>query len=641
MTNLALVFPDLAPVSFRLVGERGGGERRGVSVDEHAARRRRSGRWPRGKRDRAGTAAGPPRRRGRDGLHARLDARCAAERRRLAPRFLFVETDSETIRDEIEGTVTSLLALVGIAADPLASREHVLLSNLIEHAWRGSRPRPRHPDRRDPGAADPQARRLRRRPVLPTRRSHEARVHAQRARGLPTFAAWSEGEPLDPQRLLFTDDGKPRCAVVYLAHLSEEERQFVVTLVFSRLVTWMRGQEGTPDLRALAYMDEVFGYVLRRPLRREEADPHDLQAGTRTGSVSSSRRRTPSTWTTRRWPTPGHGWSAGCRPENDKARARRPALGGRRDRRRGAGPCDRRARQAAVPARLREGIAPAPDDAVGDVVPLRTADEKEQVARLAPDRPRAAPPRRKSLSELLGLATADETSVTCGRRGNPRGVPRSAAPWATAFGAVAGSRLQAFVAARVSLRYDDSAAGVDEQQEFEAVYGRSLPPRPRERDAGRLRRSRLPRRSSAERRLRAARRAARRGALLPAGGEGDPAPPRRPAAARAGAEPGAEARLAVPAESSRTSPRVATPPPRSAPTPRRRRSATGSRRSATGSSRRSLRRSAAWRSSTRTRARARRRRWSRVSGPCSAHSAAVGTRDRWRARSAAPPRDAG
>ncbi|NIV57262.1 MAG: hypothetical protein GWN48_17730, partial [Actinobacteria bacterium] len=28
-----------------------------------------------------------------------------------------------------------LLALVGIDADPLASREHILLSNLLEHSW--------------------------------------------------------------------------------------------------------------------------------------------------------------------------------------------------------------------------------------------------------------------------------------------------------------------------------------------------------------------------------------------------------------------------------------------------------------------------------------------------------------------------
>ena len=77
----------------------------------------------------------------------------------------------------------------------------------------------------------------------------------------PSFAAWGEGQELDPESLLRTPEGKPRCAIVYLAHLSDQERQFVVTLVLSKLVTWMRGQPGTSDLRTLAYMDEVFGFV--------------------------------------------------------------------------------------------------------------------------------------------------------------------------------------------------------------------------------------------------------------------------------------------------------------------------------------------------------------------------------------------
>ena len=172
------------------------------------------------------------------------------------------DTDAEALRDEIEGTVTSLLALVGIAADPLSSREHVLLSNLIENAWRARRDL-------DLGTliGEIQSPPIRKLGVFEIDQFFPPADRTKLAftlNGLvasPTFAAWAEGEPLDPQRLLFTDDGKARCAVVYLAHLSEEERQFVVTLVFSKLVTWMRAQEGTPDLRALVYMDEVFGYV--------------------------------------------------------------------------------------------------------------------------------------------------------------------------------------------------------------------------------------------------------------------------------------------------------------------------------------------------------------------------------------------
>ncbi len=47
-----------------------------------------------------------------------------------------------------------------------------------------------------------------------------------------------------------------------------------------------------------------------------------------------------------------------------------------------------------------------------------------------------------------------------------------AAPWASRIGATTGvTRLRAFLATRVALRYDDTAAGIDEQQEFEALYG--------------------------------------------------------------------------------------------------------------------------------------------------------------------------
>ena len=69
------------------------------------------------------------------------------------------------------------------------------------------------------------------------------------------------GPPLDIASMLQTPDGKPRCAIVTTAHLSDQERQFVTTLILSKLVTWMRKQSGTTDLRALLYMDEVAGYL--------------------------------------------------------------------------------------------------------------------------------------------------------------------------------------------------------------------------------------------------------------------------------------------------------------------------------------------------------------------------------------------
>src|SRR5690606_12942136 len=76
----------------------------------------------------------------------------------------------------------------------------------------------------------------------------------------PSFASWLAGEPLDVQRLLYTADGKPRLSILSIAHLSESERMFFVTILLNEVVAWMRTQPGTGSLRAIVYMDEVFGY---------------------------------------------------------------------------------------------------------------------------------------------------------------------------------------------------------------------------------------------------------------------------------------------------------------------------------------------------------------------------------------------
>jgi len=81
----------------------------------------------------------------------------------------------------------------------------------------------------------------------------------------PSFEAWREGEPLDIDRLLRAADGRPRLSVVSTAHLRDEERLFVTALLLDKVKTWMRRQGGTSELRALVYMDEVFGYFPPHP----------------------------------------------------------------------------------------------------------------------------------------------------------------------------------------------------------------------------------------------------------------------------------------------------------------------------------------------------------------------------------------
>ena len=76
----------------------------------------------------------------------------------------------------------------------------------------------------------------------------------------PSFAAWMEGEPLDIQQILYTPDKKPRLAIMSIAHLDDAQRMFFVTILLNEILAWIRTQPGTSSLRALLYMDEVFGY---------------------------------------------------------------------------------------------------------------------------------------------------------------------------------------------------------------------------------------------------------------------------------------------------------------------------------------------------------------------------------------------
>lgn len=171
-------------------------------------------------------------------------------------------SDAEVVGDEIEGYVTGLLGLVGVDADPLSSREHILIANLINHSWTEGKALDlmtlvgmiASPPIRKLGVFEldqffPEADRMK---------------LAMQLNGLlasPAFAAWAAGPPLDIDSMMFDAAGKPRCAIITTAHLSDAERQFVTSLILSKLVTWMRRQSGTTDLRAMLYMDEVAGYL--------------------------------------------------------------------------------------------------------------------------------------------------------------------------------------------------------------------------------------------------------------------------------------------------------------------------------------------------------------------------------------------
>ncbi len=173
------------------------------------------------------------------------------------------ENNREMLREKISGTVTALLGLVGMAnLDPVRSREHILLSNIFEHAWRQGHDldlaelilQTQNPPFTKLGVFDVNT-------FFPEKERFELAMLLNNILAAPAFQAWIEGQPLDIPSLLFAPDGRPRHSVFYIAHLTEPERMFFVTLLYSAVESWMRAQSGTSSLRAILYFDEIFGYL--------------------------------------------------------------------------------------------------------------------------------------------------------------------------------------------------------------------------------------------------------------------------------------------------------------------------------------------------------------------------------------------
>ncbi len=169
--------------------------------------------------------------------------------------------DAELLRERISTTVTSLLGLLGIEADPIQSREHILLSTILDQTWKKEEDLDlatliqaiQSPPMSKIGVMDVDS-------FFPSKDRFALAMKLNNLLAAPGFQAWLEGEALDIQSIMYTTEGKPRLAVFSIAHLNDAERMFFVTLLLSQMVGWMRAQSGTTSLRALLYMDEIFGY---------------------------------------------------------------------------------------------------------------------------------------------------------------------------------------------------------------------------------------------------------------------------------------------------------------------------------------------------------------------------------------------
>ena len=264
ISNILLTFPEFQGEDFRPWINEDDARKEGASADEYAART--AAMWKDGIaqwgqspervqqfRDKADVTIFTP------GSKAGIPVSILSSLE--VPPFEVLD-DGELLGDRIESTVSSLLSLVGVDADPIQSSEAVLLASIFNHCWSSGQSLSlesliRHiqkPPFGKVGVIDLES-------FMSSKTRQGLALRFNNLLASPSFSTWLEGPPLDIQRMMYTPEGKPRISVFSIAHLSDTERMFFVSLLLNQTLAWMRSQSGTTSLRALLYMDEIFGYL--------------------------------------------------------------------------------------------------------------------------------------------------------------------------------------------------------------------------------------------------------------------------------------------------------------------------------------------------------------------------------------------
>ncbi|HEV8377085.1 MAG TPA: DUF87 domain-containing protein [Candidatus Polarisedimenticolia bacterium] len=260
--NLLLTFPDLKTADFRPWVDESEAVRLGISPDELASRTAAT--WKHGLEEWGEDGARIERLRAAADFAVYTPGSSAGLSLTVLRSFdppPAAISDGDALRERIAATVAGVLALLAIEADPVNSRETILLGAILQEAWQSGRRldlpslirQVQNPPQQRIGVMDMES-------FYPAKDRFALAMSLNNLLASPGFSAWREGEPLDVARLLWTPQGKPRVSVISIAHLSDPERMFVVTLLLNEIVAWMRSQPGSSSLRAILYMDEVFGY---------------------------------------------------------------------------------------------------------------------------------------------------------------------------------------------------------------------------------------------------------------------------------------------------------------------------------------------------------------------------------------------
>lgn len=262
--NLLLTFPGLSPAEFAPWVNPDEARRAGQSPDAFA--QAESARWAKGLAEWGQDGSRITRL--RDAAEFALYTPGSASGRPISIVKSFaapgpaILNDPELLADRVATAATSVLTLAGIDAEPLRSREHVLVSTLFAESWRAGRDldlpaliaQVQTPALTKVGVLDLES-------FYPAKDRFELAMRLNQLLAAPGFGAWLQGEPLDIDSLLYGANGRPRVSIISIAHLDDQERMFFVSLLLNELVGWMRSQRGTSSLRALLYFDEIFGFL--------------------------------------------------------------------------------------------------------------------------------------------------------------------------------------------------------------------------------------------------------------------------------------------------------------------------------------------------------------------------------------------
>ena len=262
--NALLTFPNLTPEEFRPWINEDEARRKGQSPDDYAAAQ--AAQWQKGLGEWGQSADRIKKLRATvdmaiytPGSNAGLPVSILSS---LNCPPAEVMDDAEALADRIESTVSSMLGLINVNADPIQSPEHILLSNIVAVCWKKGQNltlenlvrQIQQPPIRKIGVVDLDS-------FMPEAKRTALSMKLNNLLASPGFSTWLEGEALDIQRMYYTPEGKPRITIFCIAHLSDTERMFFVSLLMNQMLGWMRAQQGTTSLRAIFYMDEIYGYL--------------------------------------------------------------------------------------------------------------------------------------------------------------------------------------------------------------------------------------------------------------------------------------------------------------------------------------------------------------------------------------------